>query len=158
MKTVKNTLLTTYRKAIEAGTVTQLKETLCFPDMEQFKKLLHPEGTFFENLKYDEGVMKINMLFEKLSAKNFYIELNNGYTADHLPYENVIEFRCSHFDDFGGRRKPAENKFGTPSDKSIREIVFYLAFSYKENKVFSVRIPEKYVGDLSQIDSTELSN
>ncbi len=158
MKTVKNILLTTYTKAIEAGTVTQLKETLRFPDMEQFKKLLHPEGTFYDDYKYDEGVKRLHMLFEKLSTKNFYVELNNGYTADHFPYEHVIEFRCSHFDDFGGSRKPAKKKFGTPSDKSIKEIVFYLAFSYKENKVFSVRIPEKYVGDLCQINSTELSN
>ena len=158
MKTVKNSTLAAYRKAEEAGTVTQLKETLKYPDMEQLKKLLHPEGTFYDNYKYDEAVNRLHLLFEKLSVKGFYIEMNNGYSADHLPYQHVIEFRCFHCDDFGGSRKPAEKIFGTPSDKSIREIVFYLAFSYKENKVFSVRIPEKYVGDLSQIDSTELSN
>lgn len=124
--------------------------------MEQLKKLLHTEGTFYDNYKYDEGVKRLHMLFEKLSTKFIHVEFNNGFTADHLPYEHVIEFRFSNFDDFGGSRKPIEKKFGTPSDKSIREIVFYLAFSYKDNKVFSIRIPEKYVGDLSQIDSTKL--
>jgi hypothetical protein len=118
-------------------------------DCKNIFKMLHPDGLFFnKNNRYKACGVFFNIFFgEQCIDKNFHMEVNRGVTIDKFPGEVVLEFRSSDIDPFTNDVNLINKKFGEKPDQRIKEVVHVLAFSFKDNKIFTIRIPGKCVSE-----------
>ncbi len=123
-----------------------------FFDDTTMEKILHPGGRYFGNMNY---IRAISLLHKKATGKNgigerFFKDTNYGIATDHKIGEVVMELRFLDFDPFIDEEYPTY-AFGDPSDYRFDELVFYFAFSFKDGKIFSIRIPRSYEKSLAHI-------
>jgi hypothetical protein len=121
----------------------------CFDEhvnMAKLESILHPNGRFFGNLNCIRAMSHLRQLARGKHGvgQRFYREINYGIATDHRIGEIVIELRFSDFDPFTDNECPSYH-FGDPADKRFNEVVFHFAFSFREGKIFSMRIPRSYM-------------
>ena len=107
--------------------------------------VLHENGKFFGTMnRIKAGSYFYNLFFkEGGTSEKFHMEINRGITLDHIPGEPVLEFRCSVFDPFADEFERCKKPFGAPPDPTIKESVFRFAFSFKDELIYTIRIPGK---------------
>jgi len=123
-----------------------------FFDNTKMQQILHPCGRFFGNMNY---IRAISFLQTKATGKygigdRYFNEINYGVATDHKIGEVVMELRFSDFDPFTDDQDPS-HEFGDNSDYRFDELIFHFAFSFKDGKIFSIRIPRSFEKSLSWI-------
>jgi hypothetical protein len=116
-------------------------------------QLLHPHGIFFSKYNRQKacGVFH-NIFFGAKRIDNiFHLEVNRGITIDNYPGEVVLEFRSSDIDPFTDDVNHMGKKFGEKPDKRIKEVVNVFAFSFKDNKIYTIRRPEKCISEFNSM-------
>ena len=63
----------------------------------------------------------------------------------------MLEFRWSDFDPFNDSQVLKKRFFGAEEDKSINERVIRLAFSFKDELIYSISIPNTFTGSLESM-------
>jgi hypothetical protein len=119
------------------------------------KEILHPEGKYFEKMNRQKACGYFyNLFFGKDgSSEKFHMEVNRGISMDFKPGEIVLELRCSTFDPFCDNISITKKAFGTKPDPFINEKVYLFAFSFKDEKIFSIRVPKKCVHEITKLIS-----
>jgi hypothetical protein len=117
----------------------------CNFDAAKMQKILHPSGRFFGHMNY---IRAISFLRNKLIGKHgigdrYFSEINYGVATDHKIGEVVMEIRFSDFDPFTDGETPS-HAFGDCPDYRFDELIFYFAFSFKDGKIFAIRIPRAF--------------
>jgi hypothetical protein len=121
-----------------------------FFDSATMLQILHPCGRFFGNMNY---IRAISFLHAKVTGKHgigdrYYNEINYGVATDHKIGEVVLELRFSDFDPFTDDQDPTHT-FGEDTDCRFNELIFHFAFTFKEGKIYSIRIPRSSEKSLS---------
>jgi hypothetical protein len=116
------------------------------------EKILHPNGRFFGNMNY---IRAISAMRKKATGKNgigdrFFKDTNYGIATDHKIGEVVMELRFSDFDPFIDEDYPSYT-FGDCSDYRFDELIIYFAFSFKDGKIYSIRIPRSFEKSIAWI-------
>ena len=119
----------------------------------KLKGILHPEGTYFGKMNREKACGHFyNIFFGKDGcSEKFNMEVNKGISMDHIPGEVVLELRCSDFNPFTDDAEKLNKEFGEAPDLSINELIYRFAFSFKEEKISSIRIPRKCVSVINNI-------
>ena len=79
------------------------------------------------------------------------MEVNKGISMDDIPGEVVLELRCSDFNPFTDDAERLNKEFGEAPYLSINELIYRFAFSFKEEKISSIRIPRKCVSVINKV-------
>lgn len=122
-------------------------------NMTHLSELLDPRGIFFG--KFSRGQVMIYLIkkFDKMKRKpgRDNMNINHGFSFDHLPKQGVIEFRFSVLgSDFTGNEyTPPE--FGLEKRPEFDEGIIRLALEFKEDKISSIRHPKKVIKDIGEI-------
>ena len=139
-------------RTVHARIIKVFKATFCACDFDHFSQLLHPRGVFFGGLSKEKAVgtfYKILFSKEGPSACS-QIDVNYGISFDHEPGQFVIEFRCSNY-------IPLENgiykkrQFGEEIDPSIEDSIYRFALTFKDAKIYTIRIPNKVQGNVDYL-------
>ena len=70
---------------------------------------------------------------------------------DNKPGEVVLELRCSNFDPFTDNISIVDKAFGEKPDSSIDETIYRFAFSFKDEKIYSIRVPSKSISENNKL-------
>lgn len=134
-------LLSTFETMFSANSFNKLKD------------ILHSKGTYFGKMNREKACGLFFTIFFGKDGCNekFHMEVNKGISMDHIPGEVVLELRCSDFNPFTDDADRLNKEFGEAPDSSINEIIHRFAFSFKDEKIFSVRIPGKCIPDSSSL-------
>ncbi len=115
--------------------------------------LLDPRGCFFGKFNRGQAMVYLIKKFDKV--KNIpdreNMNISEGYSFDHKPKQDVIEFRFSVFgsDFIGDTYSPPS--FGTAKRPEFNEGIIRLAIEFKDDKIFSIRHPKKVIRDIVEI-------
>jgi len=122
-------------------------------DFNNLKGILHPSGKYFGKLNYLKACGYFYTLFfgKDGSSEKFHMEVNRGVSMDQFAGEAVLELRCSTFDPFSDNPKKVKKEFGEKADQSINETVYRFAFSFKDDKIFTIRIPGKCCSEITNM-------
>ena len=117
------------------------------------KGILHAEGVFFGRMNRDKACGYFYNIFfcENGSSEKFNLEVNRGISMDNKPGEVVLELRCSNFDPFSDNVSIVDKAFGEKPDFSIDETIYRFAFSFKDEKIYSIRVPRKSISENNKL-------
>jgi len=121
-------------------------------DTVAMERLLHPCGRFFGNMNY---MRAISYMRNKACGKNgigerYYKDTNYGFATDHGMGEVVMELRFSDFDPFTDNEYPT-HEFGDTPDFRYDELIFHFAFTFKDGRIFSIRVPKSFEKSIAWI-------
>ncbi|MCE2681955.1 MAG: hypothetical protein ACK49D_12410 [Flavobacteriia bacterium] len=124
----------------------------CGFDTVAMERLLHPCGRFFGNMNY---IRAISYMRNKACGKNgigerYYKYTNYGVATDYGMGEVVMELRFSDFDPFTDNEDPT-HEFGVISDFRYDELIFHFAFTFKDGRIFSIRVPKSFEKSIAWI-------
>lgn len=113
-------------------------------DVATIREKLHPDGVFFGKYSKEKAAGVFYKLFfgEDGIHELFNVMVNRGIALDGIPGAEVVEFRCS---DAEPHSAACKKKFGTPADPSINERVFRFCFEFRDDKIFRIVVPTKYL-------------
>lgn len=124
---------------------------------EALMDLFHPNGRF---LNIPSRATLNGYLFEILQTRvgvvdHFCTQVNYGFTNDFHPGQHVVEFRFMEFDPFRDcpENDPTINLgkgLGEPGDPRLNEIVRVYALTFKDEKIYSLRVPKKFVASIEK--------
>lgn len=121
---------------------------------QELMKLFHPKGRFFN---IPARATLDGYFFEVLKTRfgvsqHFCMGVNHGYTADHMPGQQVVEFRFMDFDPFthpeADPTKNLSKQLGEPGDDDLKELVYRYALTFKDGKIFTLRHPLRFIDNL----------
>ena len=129
--------------------LTKFQYVFSANDCSSLIEILHPNGIFFGKMNCDKACGYFhNIFFGKNGiSEKFHTEINTGISLDHYPGEFVMELRCSCYDPFTDSITSVKKTFGEKPDPLINESVYRFAFSFKDEKIFTIRIPGKCISD-----------
>ncbi len=106
--------------------------------------LLHEEGVFFENMnKTRVESYFFHLFFSKKELVDHYnLEIEKAFSMDHFPGEEVLVFRFYPIDD-------ERNKL---LKLPIEEKVFAFAFNFKDELIYRIRKPRRYMENLREYE------
>ena len=106
--------------------------------------LLHEDGVFFESMnKTRVESYFFNLFFNKKEIVDHYnLDIDKAISMDHLPGEEVLIFRFYPIDD-------ERNKL---LKLPIEEKVFAFAFNFKDELIYRIRKPRKYIKNLKEYE------
>jgi ketosteroid isomerase-like protein len=117
------------------------------------KGILHEEGVFFGRMNREKACVYFYNIFfgDNGSSEKFNLEVNRGISMDNRPGEVVLELRCSNFDPFTDNVSIVDKAFGEKPDSSIDETIYRFAFSFKDEKIFTIRVPRKSISENNKL-------
>jgi len=117
------------------------------------ESFLHEDGRYFENMNNKRALGYFYNLFFKNggTSEKYNLEINNGISLDHLPGEAVVEFRYSTCYPQSELAHLVKKQFGEKPDSRIEELVLRLAFTFCDDKIKTIRIPRKAIGDINRL-------
>lgn len=131
----------------------RLEAAILTENMIALTALLDPKGIFFGKLFRLQAIIYLIKKFDKMKRKEGCenMNINYGFSFDHLPKQDVIEFRFSVFgSDFAGSEyNPPE--FGLAKRPEFNEGIIHLALEFKADKIYSIRHPKKVIQDFGEI-------
>lgn len=112
-------------------------------DLEELESLMHEKGVFFSRMKKQAALSYLFSCLKKVRTldKGFHMEVNYGYSVDHVPCEPVLEFRYPDFNPFEDDIDEFKSAFGSAENVSRNEIVFLFAFDFKDGQIAGIRHP-----------------
>ena len=117
-------------------------------NLHNISNILHEKGTFFGCFNYLKAAGIFHNMFFAKNGGTYTKEnmrINEGISIDHLPGETVLEFRFfNHCDDMM-MEKFYGKKFGDTEETDLGEFVVRLAVTVKDNKLYTIRIPQKCI-------------
>ena len=118
-------------------------------DFYNLREILHPNGVYFGKMNREKACGYFHNIFfgKGGTSEKFHMEINTGIAMDRYPGEFVMELRCSCYDPFTDRITSVKKTFGEKPDPHIDESVYRFAFSFKDEKIFTIRIPGKCISD-----------
>lgn len=122
-------------------------------DSQNLLGMLHDDGAFFGKMNKSRAVGHFYTLFfgENGIQNKMHIDINRGFALGCLSGQEVLEFRWSDFDPFNDSQVLKKRFFGAEEDKSINERVIRLAFSFKDELIYSISIPHAFTGSLESM-------
>ncbi len=122
-------------------------------DFHNLQGILHDNGRYFGKMNKEKACGYFYHLFFKKggTSEKFQLHTLRGITLDHTPGETVLELRCSNQNPFIDDRAVEKRNFGEAPDTSIDEKVYRFAFSFKDEKIYSIRIPGKCTADIKKL-------
>jgi hypothetical protein len=131
----------------------RLEAAILSENMTILSELLHPRGVFFGKFSRGQAMIYLIKKFDKVKRKpgRDNMNINHGFSFDHLPKQDVIEFRFSVWgSDFTGRDfTPPE--FGLLKRSEFDEGIIRLAIEFKADRIYSIRHPKKVIKDIGAI-------
>jgi len=131
----------------------QLIAAILSENIAKMTELLDPKGCFFGKFKRGQAMVYLIKKFNKV--KNLpdreNMNISQGFSFDHHPKQDVIEFRFSVFgsDFIGDTYSPPS--FGTAKRPEFNEGIIRLALEFKDDKIYSIRYPKKVIRDIVEI-------
>lgn len=153
---MKNTMINKVTDAEKLNN-TRLLQSFSFAfsanDSQNILGMLHDEGVFFGKMNKSRAIGNFyTLFFGKNGIHNkIHIEINRGFALGYLSGQEVLEFRWSDFDPFNDSQVLKKRFFGAEEDKSINERVIRLAFSFKDELIYSISIPHAFTGSLESM-------
>ncbi len=134
-------LLSTFQFVFSANDFTNLKE------------LLHPHGRFFGKMNREKVCGYFYSIFFGINgtSEKYHVQGLHGISLDASPGETVLELRCSEFDPFRDDCSLLEKNFGEKPDSRINESIHRFAFTFRDGKIFTIRIPKKCTADIEYL-------
>jgi hypothetical protein len=119
-------------------------------DVGTIREKLHEDGQFFGKYTKEKAAGVFYKLFfgENGIHELFNVQLNRGVALDGIPGAEVVEFR---FSDAEPNSPITRKKFGEPADHSINERVFRFCFEFKDDLIYRIVIPKKYIELLERL-------
>jgi hypothetical protein len=153
MSTFKITHISETDKIVSQRLLDTFKTIFSSTNFSHLKDILHNEGVFFGKMNRDKACGYFYNLFfnEGGTSEKFHIQFLRGITLDRYAGENVLEIRCSEFDPFTFDYAVINKKFGDELDLTINESIFRFAFSFKDDQIYTIRIPGKCTADLKNL-------
>lgn len=153
METNNITIITEEEQIMNTHLLSTFITIFSASNFNNLKFIFHEDGVFFGNLNRQNAIGYFyNIFFSKyVSSKKNHIDINYGTTLDHLPGEMVLELRCSLKDPLSNDFTKKSNKLGDKADASIEEAVYRFAITFKDNKIFTIRIPSKYIENWKEL-------
>jgi hypothetical protein len=113
-------------------------------DVNTIREKLHKDGVYFGRYSSDKAAGVFYKLFfgENGIHELYNVVVNRGIALDGIPGAEVLEFRCSDSDP---RSQVGNKKFGEPADASINERVFRFCFEFRDDKIFRIVVPTKFI-------------
>ena len=131
----------------------RLEAAILTENMTILSELLDPRGVFFGKFSRGQAMVYLIKKFDRVKRKpgRDNMNINHGFSFDHLPKQDVIEFRFSVLgSDFTGRDfTPPE--FGLAKRTVFDEGIIRIALEFKEDKIYSIRHPKKVIKDIGEI-------
>ena len=117
------------------------------------KGILHAEGVFFGRMNREKACGYFYNIFfgDNGSSEKFNLEVNRGISMDNKPGEVVLELRCSNFDPFSDNISIVDKAFGEKPDYRIDETIYRFAFSFKDERIYSIRVPRKSISENNKL-------
>ena len=131
----------------------QLIAAILSENISKMTELLDPKGCFFGKLNRGQAMVylikKFNMVKNLPDREN--MNISQGFSFDHQPKQDVIEFRFSVFgSDFKGDTYNPPS-FGSAKRTEFNEGIIRLALEFKDDKIYSIRYPKKVIRDIVEI-------
>jgi hypothetical protein len=106
-------------------------------DVYNFGLMLHEKGIFFEKMSKTRAESYFFALyFQPNGIKSHYdIDVTRAISSDHRPGEVVLQFSCAKF------RTEREENLGLMPERKV----FYFAFTFKDELIYSIRVPKSIV-------------
>ena len=122
-------------------------------DIVNIQNMLHDQGVYFGKMNKMKAIGYFYKLFfaEDGVHSKFNIDINRGFALGHFSGQEVLEFRWSDFDPFINPPTEIMKPFGTKENKAINEKIIRFAFSFKEGKIYSISIPDKFIDTLGDL-------
>jgi hypothetical protein len=131
----------------------RLEDAILTENMTILSELLDPRGVFFGKFTRGQAMVYLIKKFDKVKRKmgRDNMNINHGFSFDHLPKQDVIEFRFSVWgSDFTGRDfTPPE--FGLAKRTEFDEGIIRLALEFKADRIYTIRHPKKVIKDIGAI-------
>ena len=124
----------------------------CGFNVAAMERILHPCGRFFGNMNYVRAIahMRNKALGKNGIGERYLKDTNYGVATDHRIGEVVMELRFSDYDPFTDTEK-IDHEFGDQPDYRFDELVFYFAFTFKEGRIYSIRVPRSFQKSIAWI-------
>jgi hypothetical protein len=131
----------------------RLESAILTENITILSELLNPRGVYFGRFSRGQAMIYLIKKFDKAKRKlgRDNMNINHGFSFDHLPKQDVIEFRFSIFgsDYINNEYKPP--CFGLAKRPEFDEGIIRLALEFKDDKVYSIRHPKKVIRDFVEI-------
>jgi hypothetical protein len=120
--------------------LTSFTHVFASHDVYNFGLIFHDKGIFFEKMsKTRVESYFFALYFQPNGIGDYYdIEVERAISTDHLPGEVVLKFNCAQF------RTEREENLGIMPEKKV----FYFAFTFKDELIYSIRVPKSIVTEL----------
>jgi hypothetical protein len=122
-------------------------------NIAKITQLLDPRGCFFGKFNRGQAMVYLIKKFDKV--KNIpdreNMNISQGYSFDHQPKQDVIEFRFSVYGSDFIDDTYSPPSFGTAKRPEFNEGIIRLAIEFKDDKIFSIRHPKKVIRDIVEI-------
>ena len=131
----------------------RLEAAILTENMTILSELLHPRGVFFGKFSRGQAMVYLIKKFDKLKRKpgRDNMNINHGFSFDHFPKQDVIEFRFSVWGSDFTVRDFTPPEFGLPKRPEFDEGITRLALEFKDDKIYSIRHPKKVIRDFVEI-------
>ena len=122
-------------------------------DIVNIQNMLHDQGVYFGKMNKMKAIGYFHKLFfaENGIHGKFKIDINRGFALGHFSGKEVLEFRWSDFDLFINPPNEITEPFGTKENKNINEKIIRFVFSFKDGKIFTISIPDKFTVSISNL-------
>lgn len=153
MNTINIKLISETEKIASTRLLSTFETIFCASNFNKMKGILHEDGCFFGRLNRDKACGYFyNMFFDEIgtSGKNQIYSIK-GISVDQIPGEIVLEMRCSDFGPFNADCSIIKKQFGEKPNLEQNELVYRFAFSFKDNAIYSIRIPGKCTGEFENL-------
>jgi hypothetical protein len=149
MKEVMISRVTELEQLVNTRLLTSFQFHFSSNDCYNLREILHPNGVFFGKMNREKACGYFHNIFygKGGTSEKFHMEINTGIALDRYPGEFVMEIRCSSYDPFTDDIAMVKKPFGANPDPKIHESVFRFAFSFKQDKIYTIRIPGKCISD-----------
>jgi hypothetical protein len=119
----------------------------CNKSAGEIKNILDDNGKYFDGMNKEMALDYFLKIFNGPNGiKNkYHIVDMEGITCDFRPGEIMLEIRCSDLDFFESKIPWRSKNFGEQIDKEINEIVHQFAFTFRNDKIFTIRKPKKSI-------------